>query len=164
MRVQDLFIRDVATCHLETPLRQVGLLMRERTCGAIPVLDHRDRVVGMVTDRDMALSLAASDHPATRMYAGDILSRPAHTILRTATLREALQAMHLHRVRRMPVVDADGVLCGLLSLTDLILAAEDPRLAGPDALTYPELMELMKALAADTGTLVSLEPSRLMTT
>ena len=161
MRVQDLFIRDVATCHLETPLRQVAELMATRTCGALPVLDHQGRVLGMVTDRDMAL--AASDHPPTRLYAGDILSRPAHTIPRTASLKEALHAMHLHRVRRMPVVEADGTLCGLLSLTDLILAAEDPRLAGPEALTYPELMEVLKALSADVGTLMSLEPSQLMT-
>lgn len=162
MRVQDLFIRDVATCHLETPLRQVGQLMQERSCGAIPVVDHKGRVVGMVTDRDMALALAASEHPPTRMYAGDILTRPAHSILRTATLAEALKAMHLHRVRRMPVVDPDGTLCGLLSLTDLILAAEDPRLAGPESLTYPELMQMLKGVCTDSGSLVSPEPKVLI--
>jgi len=163
MRVQDLFIRDVATCHLETDLRHVAQLMQERACGAIPVVDHADRVVGMVTDRDMALALAASDHPATRMYAGDIVSRPVHTILRTATLSEALEAMHRHRVRRMPVVDPDGTICGLLSLTDLILAAEDPRLAGPEALTYPELMQMLKGVSTDSGTLVTPEPRVLIT-
>lgn len=163
MRVQDLFIHEVASCHLETTLRQAAQLMQERACGALPVVDHGNRVLGMITDRDMALALAASDHLPTRLYAGDILSSPARTILRTATLQEALHTMHLYRVRRMPVVDLDGTLCGLLSLTDLILAAEDPRLAGPQSLTYPELMEVLKAVASDPGSLMSLEPSALMT-
>jgi CBS domain-containing protein len=95
--------------------------MWEADCGVLPVVSGRE-LTGVVTDRDLFIALATRDAKASELTVGSV----AHTTPITCTPRDEVQQamgkMKTHRVRRLPVVDKDGTLVGIVSMNDLLLA------------------------------------------
>ena len=119
-RVSDLMSREVITCSPDTDLARVGWLLWEGDCGALPVLLGGE-VVGMVTDRDLAIAAAMKPRPCTELRVSEAMSPADLALVRPdATLEEALVVMGRCRVRRLPVVEGDGRLAGILSIGDLL--------------------------------------------
>jgi len=135
--VGDYMTKDVNVLRLATPFKEIARLLTERHISALPVLDEDDRLVGVVSEADLLRKeeYGLGDHrrhllssPAERGardkaaadVAGQLMSSPAITIGPDATLAEAAHAMAQHKVRRLPVVDADGRLVGILSRVDLL--------------------------------------------
>ncbi len=94
--------------------------MAESGVGFLPICDARLRVIGVVTDRDVAVRAVARGIDASRTTAAMIMSAPAVTCLATSDLREAERLMVQARTSRMPIVDAEGALVGVVSLADLV--------------------------------------------
>jgi CBS domain-containing protein len=93
--------------------------MREENVGSI-VVQEEDEPVGILTDRDIAVEvLARGLDPSTPLH--DVMSRPVTWIEESASPFEALRTMREHCVRRLPVVDADGKLRGIVSMDDFIV-------------------------------------------
>ncbi|HEX9124184.1 MAG TPA: CBS domain-containing protein [Actinomycetota bacterium] len=103
-------------------------LMRNFDVGAIPVLEH-DRLVGLVTDRDLVMRVLANRLNPTDVRLGDIATTATITISPDAQLSDARDLMAERRIRRLPVVK-DGRLVGILSLGDLAVADASKRAVG----------------------------------
>jgi CBS domain-containing protein len=104
------------------PLRDVARMMVEKDCGAIPVVDggdHAMRVVGVITDRDIAIRAVAAGKDPGQTCVKEAMSHPVATIYRNATLEDCLQLMEQNQVRRMPVVDQSGSLVGIVAQADI---------------------------------------------
>jgi len=123
MRVEQLMTRDVRTCGPEDSLAAAAQAMWERDCGCVPVVDPERKVLGMVTDRDICMAAWIKGRNLHEIGVREVMSEEviACRIDEAAELAEAL--MREYGVRRLPVVDLEGKLAGLLSLADLACEA-----------------------------------------
>ena len=119
MQVRDIMTPNPATCTAATNLREIALLMAEHDCGEIPVLDERGMPAGVVTDRDIACRAVANGRDPERTTAGDIMTTPVVTARPDDSLESCCAEMERHQIRRVPVVDADGACCGMVSQADI---------------------------------------------
>jgi CBS domain-containing protein len=112
------FVRPVVTAAPQNALGAVARLMEQHNVGAIVIVEGR-RPVGILTDRDLALALGARgmsvETPAVRL-----MSTPVTTVENREGVFDITQAVRDTRVRRLPVVDADGCLVGIVALDDLL--------------------------------------------
>jgi CBS domain-containing protein len=129
VRVEDIMTREVHCCTRREALGVPARIMWEHDCGSVPVLedDGSGRVVGMITDRDLCMAAYTRNEPLSRMPVRDVMAREIHCC-RTDDDESAVHAaMRAYQVRRLPVVDADGRLQGIVSLNDLALQAATNR-------------------------------------
>jgi len=148
MRVREIMRREARFCHPWTLLAEAGRTMAEVGCGALPVVDVEQNVIGMVTDRDVCLALTASDRKASEVAVrevvhGDVLSCEAGD-----DIGDALAIMATCQVRRLAVLDEAGHLDGILSLDDVAVAS---RALGPHDYTGPFYSDVAKTLKAICG-------------
>lgn len=151
MRVKDVMQASVASCHVDTNLQAVALLMWNHDCGAIPVVDTAGKPIGVVTDRDIAMGASLNNRPLWEMRAGDIIgARPLFSCTEENELQDALAMMREQKVRRLPVSDASEQLTGMLSLSDLIqVAQKNPsRSKTAKKLSFDQLVETLKSVTA----------------
>lgn len=123
MLVCELCNTEVICCEPEATVGEIAKLMREHHVGDVVVTGRNAQLrmpLGIVTDRDIVVQALAAEVDLTLLTAGDMMSAPPVTINDGASLEEALQTMHQHKVRRLPVVRTDGTLYGLLSADSLI--------------------------------------------
>jgi len=122
MFARDLMSTPVQTCQPNTDLATVTQLMWDHDCGFIPVVDTEGHVAGVVTDRDICVAAATRRALVERMAASQVMSRPVHVCLPIDNAEDVLATMSQFQVRRVPVIDADGHLQGVLSANDFIRA------------------------------------------
>jgi CBS domain-containing protein len=127
MKVKDLMTRPVRTCHPETSLTNVAGLMWETDCGCVPVVDHEQHVLGMITDRDICMATAINHRTPDDLTVERVSRRAAVTCKHDDDLAVALETMRKNHIHRLPVIDDAGHLEGILSLTDFVRAAGRPR-------------------------------------
>lgn len=120
MKVRDLMTSDVRTCRSETNLAEVVRDMFEGDCGALPVVSDDGRVAGIITDRDICIAVATRGRSADRIAVREVARDHVYTCVPDDDASAALQMMKLHKIRRLPVVDADGHVRGMLSLNDIV--------------------------------------------
>jgi CBS domain-containing protein len=125
MNVQSVMTPNPACCTTSTPLRDVAQMMVQRDCGQIPVVDEAGMPVGVITDRDITVRMVASGRDTLAGCAADAMSRPAQTVRTDSPLKDAVCLMEASKIRRVPVVDANGKLAGMVSLADLALSGKD---------------------------------------
>jgi len=130
MRVRQIMTADPACCPPLTSLRDVAQLMTDCDCGEIPVVDEQSRLIGVVTDRDIACRAVAQGRDPLQTRASDVMSSPVVTVTRNATLEECCARMEENRIRRIPVVDENGVCCGMVSQADIARSAPVHEIAG----------------------------------
>lgn len=127
MQVHEIMSLD-AVCFAEgDPVMEIARRMREQNIGFVPICDERGRPVGAVTDRDIAIRVAAEDKKASRVHAREIMSHESVTCLDTDEVEQAEAVMARHHKSRLMVVDDEGRLVGVLSMADLLTAAADLR-------------------------------------
>jgi CBS domain-containing protein len=126
MKVESLMMQGVASCRAEDAANQAALMMWERDCGAIPVVDEDSHVVAMVTDRDLCMASSLEGKALREIPVRSAMSQHLWSCSREDELSDAEQIMREHRVRRLPVVDREGRLEGILSLSDLVREASKP--------------------------------------
>jgi len=119
MKVSELMTSDVVSCSTKDSLNRVAQLMWERRCGCVPVLDDVERVVGILTDRDLCMAAYTQGKRLDDMPATSAMSRPVQTCPPSATVEEVEDIMMAHGVRRVVVVAPDGRISGLVSLDDI---------------------------------------------
>ena len=114
-----------AGCTTDTPLREVARLMIDNDCGQIPVVDGQGMPVGVVTDRDITVRIVAEGRDTMNATASDAMSTPVETIREDSSLQDAVALMERSKIRRVPVVDAQGKLSGIVSQADIALSGKD---------------------------------------
>ncbi|HET6545330.1 MAG TPA: CBS domain-containing protein [Rhodanobacteraceae bacterium] len=121
MDISSVMTPDPKRCMRSTLLSDVARLMRDEDVGQIPVVEDGDsgKLAGVVTDRDIVVRAIADGADPSRTKAEDCMSAPAVTIAVDASLEDCARSMASAQVRRIPVVDEDGVLCGIVSQADV---------------------------------------------
>jgi CBS domain-containing protein len=122
MRISEVMTQGVVTAESGDTLSHVGELMRDRNVGSV-VICEGGRPVGVITDRDLALVVVA-DRVDSGTTAGDHASRPIVMGEVEMHLEEAVALMIQHRIRRLPVMQGDG-LVGIVTIDDLAVRAGD---------------------------------------
>ena len=118
MRIEEIMTTDIETCMPESTLQEVASKMREINVGSIPICEE-DRLVGIVTDRDIVIRGIAEQLPGDTAIA-EILSAEVITGTVDLTIEEAADLMAAHKIRRLPIVGNDRII-GIVSLGDLAI-------------------------------------------
>ncbi|QQS32275.1 MAG: CBS domain-containing protein [Acidobacteriota bacterium] len=124
-RCREIMTSDVVTASPEMSLREVAVMMRDSDVGALPIVES-GRIVGIVTDRDIVMR-AVADGKSGDTPVGDVISRELFTVGPDDFVFEAARLMGDKQVRRIPVVEADGSLAGIIAMADVALQMEDER-------------------------------------
>jgi len=122
-------VRDVMTDRprcvtLETPISEVAQLMESEDIGSLPVLEG-DQLAGMITDRDIVLRAVAKGKDPRGMPVREVASRELVTVYAEDDLPNALKKMASEQVRRLPVVDEENRLVGVLAQADVALEVKE---------------------------------------
>ena len=122
MHVREVMTRDPACCTPSDSTQRAGSLMRRFDIGVLPIVDdeYDRRLLGIVTDRDLCLAVIAFDRRPSEVTVEECMLRNPICCAPDDEVRAALELMRTHHVRRLPVVNAQGFLVGMLSLTDLV--------------------------------------------
>jgi CBS domain-containing protein len=150
MLVEDLMTRDVETCRAESDLAEAAAVMWRRDCGAVPVVDGGGLVVGMITDRDICMALAMRGQRAADVKVGEVMSRDVQTCTPVDDVREALEVMRRHQLRRLPVVNSHGQVAGVLSICDVVRRTKKGK--GKRRVSRRDTVATLKAIYAPHGT------------
>ena len=108
----------------ETPISEAARLMKSDDVGSLPILEG-ERLAGIVTDRDIVLQAVAEEKDPRGMPVREVASRELVTIGPEEDLSEALKLMASHQVRRIPVVDEDSKLVGIVAQADIAREVKD---------------------------------------
>ncbi len=125
MKVRDLMTTDVKSCSSDTNLAAAAALMQKADCGVLPVV--ADRILGMITDRDICLAVSKKENPVLRTKVSDVISGEVYHCAPDDKVKDALKIMRENKVRRLPVVNEEGELQGMLSLNDILIHAHKAR-------------------------------------
>ena len=134
MKVQDVMMGTPATCNSGTNLGAAIEILWNRNCGILPVVNAENQVVGIVTDRDLCIALGTRNRLPGEITVAEVVSGKVFSCKPGDDIQTALATMAQEQVRRLPVINAEGKLEGILSMDDVTLHAE-PRTPGK----HPEL-------------------------
>lgn len=121
MELNTVMTANPACCGRETSLQEVARLMADNDCGMIPVVDQQGMPLGTITDRDIAVRAVAKGGDMNNCCAGDYMSEPVRTVSQDSTLADCCAAMESAQLRRMPVVDSQGRVVGVVAQADIAL-------------------------------------------
>ena len=124
MKIEDVMTRRVVAARADTDLSHVARLMWDNDCGSVPVVDAEDKVVGIVTDRDLCMSASFSGRALRELRAAGCMAGAVVTCRPSDAPQAVAKVMGAKRIRRVPVVDEVGRLIGLVSVGDLLCAAD----------------------------------------
>ena len=123
MRLKDLCVLDVACCTRDLSVTAAARLMREHHTGDLVVIDNADEErepVGIVTDRDIVMEVLAQGRNPDQTTVGEIMSKQLVIASASEDVSQALQRMVTHGVRRIPVVDDEECVLGIVTLDDML--------------------------------------------
>lgn len=118
MDVRTVMTRNPVVATGSTYLKEVARMMLDNDVGEIPIVDD-GKPIGVVTDRDIVIRLVAYGQDPTQVRAEDCMTSPAIVLGQDADLKLCAELMARERVRRIPIVDAQGRVCGIVALADL---------------------------------------------
>ena len=122
MQVATVMTRDVKSCVPADTLDRPAHLMLAHDTGCVPVVDAEGRAIGLITDRDLCMASFVSGRALHELSVERTITGRLHACREDDAVETAHAVMREHSVRRLPVVDAEGRLVGLLSLADLVQA------------------------------------------
>lgn len=122
MKVSEIMTPDVEVARPDDTLETAAELMRDTDAGAVPVCDA-GRLVGMLTDRDIAVRAVAEGKSPHACVVREVMSEPVRFASADDEVADVAVKMAEWQVRRLPVLDHDKMLVGIVSLTDIALAA-----------------------------------------
>jgi len=125
MDVLEVMTPDPECCSPDSSLREVAEMMVEFDCGEIPVCDDKGVPLGVVTDRDIVCRVVATGLNPNELAASDCMSSPVVTTTPDTSVDDCARIMETHQLRRIPVVDEDGVCCGIVAQADLATKARE---------------------------------------
>ena len=146
MKVQDIMTKNAQSCRDEANLSMAALIMWDSDCGAVPVINELGKVIGMITDRDIAIAVATKGRLASEITVAEVISGHTHTAQPGEDVRSALKTMRQEQVRRLPVTNDDGTLQGILSLSDIVRHIGEPAGKQASGLSYEDVVSTYRAI------------------
>lgn len=127
MNIQEIMSKPAVTCRPSDTLNTAAQLMWEHDCGAIPVVNDDNSVVGMITDRDICMATYTRGSAPQAIQISEAMANQVFSCHPDESLEAAERLMSDKQVRRIPVVDGDNHAVGLLSLNDIARYAASSR-------------------------------------
>jgi len=125
-KIQELMTSNPTTVTGDATVVEAAKVMKKEDAGIVPIVDG-DRVVGVITDRDIAIQVVAAGKDPQSTKVRDVASQNVVTVDPQQELDEALRLMAQHQVRRLPVVEEDGRLVGIVAQADVARHGDDAR-------------------------------------
>ena len=127
MKVSKIMTKTVGFCQPEDNLAEAVKIMWELDCGIVPVVNRKKEVIGTITDRDISVSVFLQNKPPTEILLDDVMTEKVFICSEDEKIESALKKMRKNQVKRLPVVKENGKLCGIISITDILLAAREEK-------------------------------------
>jgi len=145
MTVKEVMTKPVTACRLDTNLAEAAALMWEHNCGILPVLNENGKLAGVVTDRDLCIALGTRNVPSSELSVQDVVNHHARVCKTNDDIHTALWHMSEGKVRRLPVVNDDATLEGIVSMDDVVLNAQhDVRF--DSAISFGDVVTTLQAI------------------
>ena len=144
MPIGEICNRDTVIVKRDDTVLEAAKLMRQHHVGDVIVVEERDGVrvpVGIVTDRDLVVEIMATELDPDVITVGDIMEQELVTVNESVGVFEAIQYMRSKTVRRLPIVDKDNALVGILTLDDLLELLSEELLAISKLVSYQRQRE-----------------------
>jgi CBS-domain-containing membrane protein len=136
--------KQICSCRGDESLAVAARQLWDRDCGSMPVVDDRGHVRGMITDRDICMAALTTGRPLTELRVRDAMGKDVATTRPGDSLHEAEMIMRSRRVRRLPVLDEQNRVIGILSCNDLVRWVDD---GGANGSTSHDAVHLMRTMA-----------------
>jgi CBS domain-containing protein len=145
-RVREIMTSDVKSCRANRTLVSAATAMHRGDCRFLPVVDDQGRPIAVITDGDVC-EVGTTDHrPLRDILVSEAMSREVFTCRPEDSVRQVLETMKRQRIRHLPVVDAEGRLAGVVSLTDVILSVEEGEREIAESLR-PRIAEVLRVIS-----------------
>ena len=118
MKVKDVMHKGAECVSPDTSIMDIAKLMRDEDVGSVPICD-KDRLTGMVTDRDIVCRGLAAGRDCNALTAADVMTKPIVYCRVNEDVEDALRLMEKNQIRRLPVIDDNKRLCGMLAIGDI---------------------------------------------
>ncbi len=122
MKVKKIMTKDVGTCHASESLAKAVSIMWQRDCGIVPVVSDSNSVMGMITDRDVAIAITSRNRPANEVLIDEVIKGQTISCAPDDSVQRVLKKMRKHKIKRLPVVKKTGELVGMVSIADVLNA------------------------------------------
>ena len=131
MKAQDIMSKDPICVTPDASLVDAARIMKDENIGVVPVVDSERsrRLVGILTDRDIAIRAVADGRDGATTSVGHIMTADVRTSSPTDSVDDVMELMGREQVRRIPVVDDRGTLVGIIAQADIVLEANDDKRA-----------------------------------
>jgi CBS domain-containing protein len=128
MKCKEIMTEDPACCLPGDTVDQAAQLMKDDDVGSIPVIADQKtkRLLGIITDRDLAIKVVAPAREISAVRVEEVMTREPVTCHADDDLHEAIDAMEMHQVRRIPVVDDNNRIIGIIAQADIATRAKEP--------------------------------------
>lgn len=123
MKVQDVMTNDVVSCAPQENLATVAGIITQRDCGIVPVVNADNKVVGIITERDICIAASRNVKPAN-IKAEEFCNEKIISCRADEKLKAVLKKMRKNKIKRLPVISQDGYLIGIISITDVLLVTK----------------------------------------
>jgi CBS domain-containing protein len=159
MKVREVMTKQASYCGPDASLSQAAELMWKRKCGFLPVMGEGGNIIGVITDRDIGIALGTRNRRPSEVLVKDVMSGRLFTCTAEDSVACALTTMRIEGLRRLPVIDREGALVGVLSIDDLVLKAREN--AFRNDVSYKDVEDTYKAIyghaarAGKTGSLAA---------
>ena len=151
MKVEQLMTRSVQACGPEDRLSDAARIMWESDCGCVPVVEKKDgsaRVVGMLTDRDICMAAYTQGRPLQEIAVRSAMAREVRSCRATDSLGTAMAILERNQLHRLPIVDQNDNLLGVLSLADIAREAKREHGREANGVSDARIGEVLEAISA----------------
>lgn len=124
LTARELMTRNIKTVRRDSPVREVAQVMKDEDCGVVPIVDEQGRLVGLVTDRDLVIRAFTGAKTPDVVRVGDVMTDDVQAVTPDEDIHSIIEVMGRRQVRRVPVVDRDDRLLGLISMGDIANRAD----------------------------------------
>jgi CBS domain-containing protein len=131
---------------LTESLADAARLMWENDCGVLPIIKDGRKVVGLITDRDVCMASAMRDTNPSGISVEEVMTGQVYGVNPEDNIDQALQVMQQHQLRRLPVINPEGDLEGILSMNDIVLHAHAPDGPAGDSIEYGDVVKTYQAI------------------
>jgi len=151
MKVRDVMTPSAVCCMANTNVGAAVELLWSHDCGVLPVTDHSNKLIGIVTDRDISIAMGTRNRLPGEITVGEIATTSVYTCRPDDEIHQALSTMAERHVRRLPVVDEAGIPQGILSMDDIMTHGDLNKWEGCCELSAEEIIRALKRLYAKPG-------------
>lgn len=146
MKVKDVMTPDAKAIPITESLAVAAREMWENDCGILPIIKDGKKVIGMITDRDICMAAAMRDTTPSHITVEEVMTGNIYSTTAEEDVADALKMMSEHRIRRLPVLNAEGELEGIVSMNDIVLKAKSRNGKKPE-IDYADVVKTYQAIS-----------------